>query len=479
MTFLLEARTLLSILVILAVPAAVVAAGELDERLRQRESPYRRPIPILRNWVLPSLAAWAVLSIVVDLEPDHLAVLLASTALVVSLSALALSVIRVAIEVLRRRRQDTEQAAPAQLLLALPRFVTMLVATWLLVGVVWGVDLSGLLTALGVTSLVVSFALQDTLSGLASGLLLLGDQPFRPGDWIRSGDIEGVVVDVNWRTTHIRTRGGDMIIVPNSQLAAASITNYTSPEPLHRVVVPVQVAYVNPPTLAKAMLLDAAAGTPGVLSDPAPLVRVTQIDDPLMGYEVHMWVDDYAIAPSVATEFGTLVWYQSHRHGVPLPSPAQDLYLYDGVAAGAAGEPTTSDIRRSLQRAPLLASLPDDQLDRLANDAKANRFSVGEVLVDSQSPSQDLMVIVAGRAEVRLTGADDSTAVISEVTAPQVVGAVEAPGGDGTLAVQAVTDCEVIELEASVAAEIGSRNAEMAAALNRIAEVRRRRVERT
>jgi small-conductance mechanosensitive channel len=167
-------------------------------------------------------------------------------------------------------------------------------------------------------------------------LLLLGDQPFRPGDWISAGEIEGVVVDVNWRTTHVRTRGGDMIIVPNSQLATASITNYTSPEPLHRVVVPVQVAYVNPPTLAKAMLLDAAAGTPGVLNDPAPVVRVTQIDDPLMGYEVHMWIDDYAIAPSVATDFGTLVWYQSHRHGVPLPSPAQDLYLYDGVAAGEA-----------------------------------------------------------------------------------------------------------------------------------------------
>jgi CRP-like cAMP-binding protein len=89
------------------------------------------------------------------------------------------------------------------------------------------------------------------------------------------------------------------------------------------------------------------------------------------------------------------------------------------------------------------------------------------------------MVIVAGRAELELSGTNGTTVVINEITAPDIVGAVKALGGGRTLAVRAVTDCEVIELEASAAAEIGSRNAEMAAALNRIAEIRRRRVERT
>jgi small-conductance mechanosensitive channel len=478
MTFLLERGTLWPILVIIAVPALVVAAGELDERLRQRESPYREAIPILRIWVLPSLAIWAAMAVVVGLESDHILVRAASTALVLTTAYFAMGLVRIALDGLRRHRSATNRAAPPQLLLALPRVVAVLVTTWILVSVVWGVDLSGLLAALGVTSLVVSFALQDTLSGLASGLLLLSDQPFKTGEWIRAGELEGVVIDINWRTSRIRTRNGDMIIVPNSELAGASIVNFSSPDHRHRVVVPVQVAYVNPPTLAKAMLLDAAAGTPGVLSDPPPAVRVTQIDDPLMGYEVDLWIADYAIEPRVFTDFGSLVWYQSHRHGVPLPSPAQDLYLYDGIAAGDAGKLSVGQIGDALRRAPLLASLPDEQLDQMAQAATASRFSTGESLDDSRSPSHDLLTIVDGRADIVWTAPNGDTTVISEVAGPQSVGIIETPTGGGVVELRAVTDCEVIVVDASTAAEIGSRNADLASALNRSTELRRRRVER-
>ena len=314
-----------AIIMIVAVPAVVIAAAELEERLRQRDSDLQPAVRILRNWALPFFAIWALLVPVLGSSRDSMGVRLAASGLVLADSASVLSLLRVIVADIRDRPR-TEGGRPVpQLLLALPRLAAIIATGWILISTVWGVDLSAALTALGVTSLVVSFALQDTLSGLASGVLLLSDPPFHPGDWIESGDVEGVVVDVNWRTTRIRDRNGDVITVPNSQLAGANIVNYTSPDNLHRVVVGLQVAYLNAPTLAKAMLLDAAKGTPGVLEDPAPLVRVVQIDDPLMGYEVHMWIDDYAIAPRVKSDFGSLVWYQSHRHGVPLPSPAQDL----------------------------------------------------------------------------------------------------------------------------------------------------------
>ncbi len=468
-----------ALVAIVVVPVSVLAAAELDERLRQRDSTLRSAVGILRAWVLPIFALWIVLVPVLNRPNDSFAVRLISTALVLSLAAAALQILGVLISRVAGKPRSGGRGPIPQLLLAVPRLLTLLVVAWILLAQVWGVDLSAALTALGVTSLVVSFALQDTLSGLASGFLLLSDEPFQPGDWITSGDTEGVVVDLNWRTTRIRTRNGDLMIVPNSTLAKANILNHTAPEPLHRVVVPVQVAFSNPPTLAKQMLLAAAEETAGVLADPPPGVRVVTIDDPLMSYEVDMWVTDFSIVPRVVSEFGSLVWYQSHRHGVPLPSPAQDLYLHDAKAEAEAAKPTPAAIRSGLQRSPLLSLLGDHDLDGLVPASRQVRYAAGELMVQSANATRDLLVLVDGRARLVLLEPNGEEAVVTDVDEGDTVGVLEAPPGEGRmLAVRAVTDCEVIIIQAGAASDVTSRNTELAAAFNRLRQIRSRRVDR-
>lgn len=472
-------QVLWALIAIVVVPMAVLAAAEVDERLRQRNSTLRGAVGILRKWALPIFALWVVMVPVLGRPSDSLGVRLVTTALVLVLAAFALQVLRVLVSRLAGRPRSDGRGPVPQLLLAVPRILTLLVVGWVLLANVWGVDLSAALTALGVTSLVVSFALQDTLSGLASGFLLLSDQPFQPGEWIQTGEDEGVVVDINWRTTRIRTRNGDLLVVPNSTLAKANIMNYTAPTPVHRVVVPVQVAFSNPPTLAKQMLLAAAEGTAGVLADPPPNVRVVVADDPLMGYEVDMWVDDYSIVPRVRSDFNSLVWYQSHRHGVPLPSPAQDLYLHDAQVEAEAARPDPASIRAGLLRSPLLSMLDDDDIDRLVPASRKVRFAAGELMVESAGTTRDLLVIVEGRARMVLLEPDGRENVVGDVDAGDTVGVLEGPrGSDRVLAVRAVTDCEVVVIEANAATDVTSRNAELAAAFNRLRQIRSRRVER-
>ncbi|MGI9623480.1 MAG: mechanosensitive ion channel domain-containing protein [Acidimicrobiales bacterium] len=469
-----------AVIVIIAIPALIIAAAEIDERLRQRESPLRRAVLILRNWSLPFFAIWTILVPVLQLDRDDLGVQLVASGLVLSVGASVLAVLRVVVDDLKNRPVDDDRRPIPQLLLALPRLVALIAIGWILIDTVWGVDLSAALTALGVTSLVISFALQDTLSGLASGMLLLSDPPFQPDDWISSGDVEGQVVDVNWRTTRVRTRNGDVITVTNASLASANITNFSSPEGLHRVIYPVQVAYMNPPTLAKAMLLDAARATEGVLEYPPPNVVVVQTDDPLMGYEVQMWINDYSIEPRVKSDFGGLVWYQSHRHGVPLPSPAQDLYLYDGTAVSAEGEPSVADIRRALQQSPMLASLDDGELDQMARGSTMARFAVEESMADSRASARDLIVIVEGRARLALETDKGGELQVGEVGDGDVIDVKSSSSRDTQpVVLRAITDCEVVLVDADVVGEIGSRNADIAAAFNRMAAIRRRRIERT
>ena len=474
-----DTSTTWAIVVIVVIPIAIIAGSELDERLRQRESPLRHAALVIRAWVLPFFAMWALLVPVLGVDRDSLSVQAASTGLMLAVAAAVLRVLRVVINRTREHVNSGGRRRAPELLLMLPRMVVIIATGWLLIQAVWGIDLSAALTALGVTSLVISFALQDTLSGLASGLLLLADQPIQPGHWVNVGDIEGQVIDINWRTTKIQDRNGDVIIVPNSQLATSSIINYTAVQGLHRVVVSVQVAYVNPPTSAKAMLLDAALSTDGVLTDPPPKVRVTQTDDPLMGYDVQMWIHDYAIAPRVKSDFGSNVWYQSHRHDVPLPSPAQDLFLHDAAALAKVGGPSHADLLGWLSQSPLLASLDDDALARLARASRAVRYEVGELIADADDDSRHMVVISEGQANLVLRRPDHVESVITPLAIGEIAGFVsgddEMPAGVG---VRAMTDCQVIIVDGDVTEAVASRSVELAAALNRMSATRRRRAER-
>ena len=475
----LSVELLWSAAVIVVVPLVVVGAAELEERLRQADSSLLAPVRTLRTWVVPFFALWALLVPVLATDGDTWYVRVVATGLILSVAVVAWQLLRVVGEGILSRSSTTGARPVPRLVLAFPRLAVILGAGALVLAGVWGVNLSAALTALGVTSLVVSFALQDTLSGLASGVLLLSDRPFKPGDWISAGDTEGVVIDINWRTSRLRDRNGDMIVVPNSQLAGASVVNYSAPEPLHRVVVSLQVAFANPPTLARDMILDAARAVPGVLTDPAPDVLVTVIDDPLMGYECLLWVDDYAIVPRVRSDFSALVWYQSHRHNVPLPSPAQDIFVHDPVAEAEAAKPTLQQRREALQLSPLLDRLPDDDLDRVANSARMVRFRAGELMFDSAAEERDILVIVEGSGRLVLLEPGTDEALVGEIGVGDVVGLLDARRGDNrVVALRAVTDCEALLVPDDVMSEVAGRNAEIVAAFNRLVAMRQRRVNR-
>jgi small-conductance mechanosensitive channel/CRP-like cAMP-binding protein len=472
-----DAGLLWAALLVIALPIVIIGAGELEERLRYRDSRFLPAVSILRTWILPLFAIWAVLSAL--LGTDAFITRVVGSALLLAITAAVLAVLRVIIDWVRERPKTGGRRQLPRLLLAVPRLLVILVAAWLLVVGVWDLDLSSLLTALGVTSLVVSVALQDTLSGIASGFLLMSDHPFQPGDWIQAGDVEGRVVDMNYRSSRIEDRDGDLVIIPNSQLATATIINYDEPTRRHRVEIEFQVAYVNPPTLAIAMILDAARSTPGVLEDPPPTVKVVQIDDPLMGYKAQLWIDDYTIAPRVKSDFSALIWYQSHRHEVPLPSPAYDLYISDAVEAAAAGQMDRAEIRRRLRRSSLLDQLGEDDLDRLAVATRPVRFARGEVIVDADAASRDLYVLWGGRARLVLDDADGSRRSIAELSEGDIFGLLSrSDEWDETPRVVAITDCEVLIIGAEAAGGVASRNPALAEALNQLMATRRRRVER-
>ena len=464
-------------LVIVALPLLIIGTGELEERLRQRDSKYQPAIGTLRIWVVPLLTIWVLSRALLDIADDNLFVQFLGSAVLLSASAAALSAFAVIVTELADRPQRTGRRPIPRLLLALPRLLLILATAWFLIAGVWGVDLSAALTALGVTSLVISFALQDTLSGIASGFTLLADQPFSTGDWIESNGIEGRVIDVNWRATRISDRNGDLIVIPNGQLANATIINFDQPSRMHRVKVDVQIERTAPPTAAIAMLVDAARSTPGVVEDPPPFARVTQIADPVVDYQASMWIEDYALAPQVKADFGALVWYLSYRHDVPLPNPAQDIYVFDGAKTAIDSQITTAEIRRRIVDMPLVAGLDDNALDNLAAVASIEQYQQGETIIE-EGTERDLLLLDAGRARLVLRRDDADELNVVDLEAGEVLGVLNELPESGRAMVVAMTDCDIVRIPPDGASRAIALAPDLAEMLDQLATTRRRRIER-
>jgi small-conductance mechanosensitive channel len=168
-----------------------------------------------------------------------------------------------------------------------------------------GVQITPLLTALGVGGLALALALQDTLSNLFAGVHLLADKPIRVGDYVKLADgVEGYVIDVGWRSTRVRRLENSIAIVPNSSVAKATIINYDLPEPHLGITVRVNVDYASDPDRVQALLEEeavrAVGEVPGLLGEPKPGARLIPGFGDFgmefsLGCQVARYVDQYVV----------------------------------------------------------------------------------------------------------------------------------------------------------------------------------------
>ena len=129
----------------------------------------------------------------------------------------------------------------------LGQFVLIIIGIGLLLSWVWGANIGGLVTAVGVTSVVIGLAVQGAVGPVIAGLLLLFEQPFKIGDWLETPTVKGRVVEVNWRAIHIDTFNG-IQVVPNATLAAGSFTNLSrAVGPAFNSIAVLKFAAADPP----------------------------------------------------------------------------------------------------------------------------------------------------------------------------------------------------------------------------------------
>ncbi len=195
------------------------------------------------------------------------------------------------------------------------------------------VNIGPLLAAVGAAGFIVAFALQDTLSNFASGLLILGYRPFDVGDSIEAGGVSGTVQSVSLFSTHISTPDNKKMIVPNNDIWKGTITNATASQ-TRRVDLVFGIGYEDDIDKAKDILEFLVRQHERVLDDPVPLIRVHELADSSVNFICRPWVksEDYW---SVYWDLTRSVKDEFDRQGISFPFPQRDVHLYPASASEA------------------------------------------------------------------------------------------------------------------------------------------------
>ncbi|WP_253705215.1 mechanosensitive ion channel domain-containing protein [Endozoicomonas ascidiicola] len=189
-----------------------------------------------------------------------------------------------------------------------------------------GWDLTPVLTGLGVAGIVIGFALQDTLSNFASGMMILIYRPFDVGDFVEAGGVAGKVGKMSLVNTTIRTFDNQVFMVPNAKIWGETIKNMTA-ERIRRVDMVFGVAYGDQIERVETILCDIVTSHPSTLKTPEPMIKVHVLNESSVDFIVRPWVktDDYW---DVYWDITREVKIRFDREGVTIPFPQRELHFH-------------------------------------------------------------------------------------------------------------------------------------------------------
>jgi small conductance mechanosensitive channel len=228
-------------------------------------------------------------------------------------------------------------------------YVILLVVLVLAVLQVFGVPMTSMVAVLGAAGLAIGLALKDSLSNIASGVMLVTLKPFRVGDVVNIAGESGKVEDVSIFQTRIRGPDNQVIVLPNSLITGDSIINLT-PDTMRRVELVVGIGYDDDIDIARAAAMDVLSSDERILRDPAADVLVYALADNSvnLGIRCHVGNSDYFATKCELTE---RIKKAFDRSGISIPYPQRDVHMYHHAAAPSPGsqdsEPALPRIRRT------------------------------------------------------------------------------------------------------------------------------------
>ncbi len=162
-------------------------------------------------------------------------------------------------------------------------------------------DVTAFLAGLGIIGFTVGFALQDVMKNFAAGVILLIQQPFEVNEVIGAAGFDGTVLRIDMRSTELKALDGRIVSIPNAEILAHPIVNYTRAE-RRRVELALRVDYAADTNTARRAVLNAVRQAPGFVTEPPPLVVFSNFGDAALELTAHFWIDTAQTNPPAAKD---------------------------------------------------------------------------------------------------------------------------------------------------------------------------------
>jgi small-conductance mechanosensitive channel/CRP-like cAMP-binding protein len=269
--------------------------------------------------------------------------------------------------------------------------IIYIVAVLAIVNFAFEVPIAGLLATSGVIAIVLGLALQSSLADVFSGIAVGIERPYGAGDllWVEGG-IEGRVIQINWRSTHIATVNKDVAVVPNSVMAKARLINHSLPTTTRRKSVTVRLDARESPDRCMTVLMAATSACMSLLDDPPPEVARTELQGDGAVYEISFSVPASEAITGARTEL--LGQVQNHvRHaGISFAVPGRTKLAPTEVPAPAA----------LLKESDWFGLLTPEDSDLLAAQLTEVFVAAGETLIHQGDEPRELFIIASGAVEI-------------------------------------------------------------------------------
>lgn len=312
----------------------------------------------------------------------------------------------------------------------------------------------GLLATSGAMAIVVGLALQSTLADVFSGIILNTTRPYQLDDSIAIDGLEGKVIEIDWRATHLLTSQGSTAVIPNSLAAKAKIINNSRPREIHGVAITLEV----PASIRPRRVLDALErtlrGCRDLLANPAPKVAMKSAGVEVNQYEISGFIG----AGASKVDVRNLLFDLAHRN----------LEAAGLQRVGEAAEHPRSRERLLLDEVKVFRALGDEEKERLARLMTVSDHPAGQVLLERGDVAGQLLVIGSGVVSAALPDSDGW--LEAGRMGPGEVMGEEGINGDAPSSARftALTSCRLYRIDAAEIRDCLAQRSEVRTALDKL-----------
>lgn len=465
---------LYGILLMICVPLLVVAFNEVTYFVRKKNKALSPPINSIKNIILPLAALCIVMTQILEFPRSSTVMKLLETFIWILIVNALIAIVNVIFFSEFGKKKKTKIP---QLFLDIFRVMMVLLGAAIVLSVVWGADLGGLVTALGLGSFVIGLALQDTLGNLFSGIALVYEKPFTEGDYIEVEGQIGRVVEMNWRAIRLETREQELIVIPHLIIGQGTIKNFSQPTKVHIMKTELGFSHSNPPNKVKEALMEACHSTPGILVEPEPEVKTNAYTESKVVYEVEFAIKDFKEHEDVMDDFMSRVWYTTRRHRLIMP--ISQIMVHNAGEVEDYEETMQLQLERSLNRLPNILPINKTNVKELIGGSEIQYFGKGEFIIKQGDKTGALYIILEGKAIMETIIPDNGVITLGQLMPGDFFGEITLfTSKFSTFSVTALEDLKLISIFPDEVLEMIELNPKLAEHLDQMMDARRTKLEK-